>query len=227
MTTPTFFQGMFPLWREAQVPMQEVGRWSNFVDYPQNSLQHAYSVQMLADFVLYIVKEIRPDCDCELVRTAIRVHDLGEPGTGGDVLYEHKHVAKDVREVERFFALTDRLPRRMREEYRKAFLLQFCLSKDHAAFLLEAQGIMRYLRDSHAFEARVFDLIERLDYLTSAYEGHQSGVRNEDETMIEHTVGNQVPKLDRLVYDEPHLAVVWSPQLSKFFNDLVTREAAE
>jgi hypothetical protein len=166
-------------------------------------------------------------CNGGLVRTAVQVHDLGEPGAGGDQLYEHKNVKRDAWESEVFFGLTQNLPRRMRDEWRMAFLLQFCLGEDHSSFSNEAQSIMRYLKGYHRLEARTFDLIERLDYLTSAYVGYLQGIQNEDETMIEHTVKNQVPKLDSLVISEPRFKAIWSPRLRNFFVDLVTTKAAQ
>jgi len=201
--------------------MKEVVRWGNFPDYGQTLVEHNNSVCLVGRWV---VAQVQPPVKERLLADAFMVHDHGEPPTGGDEHADNKTDGKEVREWEAFAELLSApgLPRILKQEWRTAFLLQYCRKPYDKWFTPE---VAREIGDIHALyplEAAIFDFTERLDYLLSAYEGYCHGIHNETETMIDHTLRLQVPKLDALAEEYRHvLGVIWRPQLRQSFMSLV------
>lgn len=95
----------------------------------------------------------------------------------------------------------------------RAFSLQYVRKTIWENLPPSGVTLVTELRQTHAYEAGLFDFSERFDYICSAYGGYKRGIRNQKETMIEHTLGNQSKKLDALVEEFPELESLWSIEL--------------
>lgn len=220
MPTLEALRGLMPLWLNAQRPMHEVVRWGNFPDYGQTLLMHANSFPVLGRYVTMMLIEQGCQLDEIILMDAFMLHDHGEPPTGGDEHDGNKTANKPEREWEAFWAMTESVSLPIRSRLRKAFALQYCRKDWNTFALRNNDNLIPELCLSYGFEAAVFEFCERLDYLMSALEGFGHGVRNEVETMIEHTLTRQIPKLDLLVEEFSHLGSVWTPQLREEFLSL-------
>ena len=202
--------GFLALWSNAQGPMLGEKRWGNFPAYGQTLVEHTNSLPFVARLVTMTIS--RQFC-LEIVMDCVMVHDHGEPLTGGDQHADNKTVGKDVAEWIAFAELMQKQPEHLAMELLYAFSLQYVHKAIWVDLPPEGQRIVRELREVYAYEATLFDFIERFDYMLSAYAGHLRGIRNQKETMLAHTFGNQAAKLDALVAEIPELGALWSPQL--------------
>ena len=200
------------VWGNAQKPMLETKRWGNFPQYHQTLVEHNNSLPIVGMWVMsHLVDQ---NLDESLLYRFFSVHDHGEPLTGGDEHYDQKTNDKDLREWQAFEKLVaDVRPLEFRLSLRRAFLLQYCRKDSRRMLPLEIQAAVFTLHKEKKFEAGVFDFTERIDYLFSAYEGYLHNIENAEETMIEHTIVRQVPKLDALVKEFPALGKIWKQML--------------
>ncbi len=201
---------ILPLWRNAQGPMTEEVRWGNFPTYGQTLTEHANSLPIVGRHVLAVAD--RP-VDALLFMDCVHLHDHGEPLTGGDEHAENKTIGKDIREWVAFAEMVSQKPTLLSNMFLRAFTLQYVRKSTSSQLPELGQRLVESLRETHAYEAGLFEFTERFDYMLSAYDGYERGVRNEKETMLAHTLGNQVPKLDALVVEFPELGVLWSDEL--------------
>ncbi|MEM9336617.1 MAG: hypothetical protein AAGA35_02070 [Patescibacteria group bacterium] len=210
-------------WQMVQADMRDTPRWSNFPAYRQNLGDHTNSIVVLCDRVIGFY---RWPIDEVLLLRAAMYHDHGEPLTGGDVIYDKKTVEKDVLEWVAFCDSKQHVPnshpRKLREKMYHAFLLQFCSCSDEqvGAFPDGAQKIIRLLQQEKNDEHRIFDFVQRLDYVFSAFQGHLLGVRNDEEDMLTSVLDRQVRPIDALTKQLPDMEAVWLP-LRKFCIELV------
>lgn len=202
-------------WLNAQQPMAETPRWGNFPDYGQTLGMHNSSIPlvMMSMRTQLLHHAPRLELDWLLLDDTVKVHDQGEPLTGGD---EHAGITtadKPVREWTAFEVMVRPMPSHLQQRYVLAFTLPYI--RKPSGYELPPASFWAYnqLSGTHQAEATFFDAVERVDYLFSAIEGHDRDVRNPKETMIEHTVGNQVHKLDALVDELPALKFFWTPTL--------------
>ncbi len=156
----------------------------------------------------------RLDIDWLFLTQALLSHDQGEPISGGDQHAGNKTANKDLEEYLAVANMMTMAESAFRRFFMRAFLLQYVRKPQWWQYMTkEDRDTVVVLAEKYSREALLFDAIERLDYLASAVEGHHRGIRNDTETMIDHVLGNQVPKLDALVEEWAPLAGVWSPDL--------------
>ena len=198
------------IWDNAQKPMLKEKRWKNFPAYGQTLLEHANSFPLVGRWVMSVAA--RPK-DTLLFTDCLLLHDHGEPLSGGDEDADSKTKDKDLREWVAFSSLIRELPPTLRQQWMRAFSLQYVRKSMWQDLPASGFALVTELRQTHSYEAALFDFSERLDYLCSAYKGFRRGVCNQKETMIEHTVGNQTMKLDALVDEFPELGSLWTVEL--------------
>lgn len=168
------------------VKHQDNQRWGKYEQQGyagyQNSLQHTIQATRLG-IELLSFESILNDrkFDKFLVTTALLLHDEGEI-KHKDVLYGEKNKSDDEREIE--FFRNEMLPTyenkvvdKVKEEMIKAFMLQF---------------------KSDSFESILFQGIERLGYVSDAYNFYKQ--KNNDRIMVE-TLRYQHHHLKRLSKD--------------------------
>lgn len=207
------------LWENAQRPMTEIVRWSNFPEYGQTLVEHSNSVPLVALWVTTRLSEV-VKIDTLKVVTALMVHDHGEPLAGGDVLYYEKKSSDDLAEWVGFRAMVDdwRLSS-FRKVVEDAFLLQFCRNTNVSIFDVKTQKRIQKLQQEYKLEAAVFDFVERIDYLLSASIGSKQGLRNSKETMMAGTLRNQTGKIEGLVKEFPEFKIIWTPELKSWLQE--------
>lgn len=203
-------QDFLAIWKNAQKPMLDEKRWGNFPVYNQTLVEHANSFPLVGRLVMSVAA--RP-MDTLLFTDCVMLHDHGEPRSGGDEHAGNKTKGKDVREWIEFRNLIAKLPPTLRQQWMRAFSLQYVRKSMWEDLPPSGIALVTELRQTHSYEAGLFDFSERLDYVCSAYAGYERGVRNQKETMIEHTIGNQSEKLDALVEEFPELGSLWSIEL--------------
>lgn len=110
------------------------------------------------------------------------LHDCGEARAGAkfDIRAPDKLGHHDLEEYEIACAQWQTMPTRTQSAFRRAFLLQFCLEAQ-PLFPDEEQKTMRLLCAQHNREARLFQFVEKYEYLVCA---------------IEDFVGGRFPKTD-------------------------------
>ncbi len=203
-------QDFLGIWKNAQQPMLQEKRWGNFPVYGQTLVEHANSFPLVGRLVMSVAA--RP-MDTLLYTDCLMLHDHGEPLSGGDEHAGNKTKGKDVREWIEFSNLISKLHPTLRQQWMRAFSLQYVRKSMWEILPSSGVALVAELRHSHSYEAGLFDFSERLDYVCSAYTGFERGVKNQKETMIEHTMGNQAIKLDALVDEFPELGSLWTTKL--------------
>lgn len=207
------FGGLMLPWQNAQRPMSKEVRWGNFPDYGQTLVEHCNSIPCMGMWVQCRLHS-RLDIDWLFLTQALLSHDQGEPISGGDQHAGNKTANKDLEEYLAVANMMTMAESAFRRFFMRAFLLQYVRKPQWWQYMTkEDRDTVVVLAEKYSREALLFDAIERLDYLASAVEGHHRGIRNDTETMIDHVLGNQVPKLDALVEEWAPLAGVWSPDL--------------
>lgn len=180
------------LWTQLQTVLNtdRVLRWQRFAGLHagirnQNLMEHSFSITALGGYVLERLRPFFPNLKRDLVLLALPLHDIGEAILGRDVSFVHKTSSHDVDEYEAFKQVIRDLPPEVQETYMEAFLLQFCLDKGKwDGFDEEAQAILRSLASCSLWEARVFNLIEHVDYLMFMLEAYEAG----NDYLLYHTL---------------------------------------
>ena len=203
-------QDFLGIWNNAQKPMLKEKRWKNFPAYNQTLVEHTNSFPLVGRLVMSVAA--RP-MDTLLFTDCLMLHDHGEPLSGGDEDADSKTQGKDVHEWVEFHKLITKLPPTLRQQWMRAFSLQYVRKTVWENLPPSGVALVTELRQTHAYEAGLFDFSERFDYICSAYAGYKRGIRNQKESMIEHTLGNQLKKLDALVEEFPELESIWSIEL--------------
>jgi len=207
-------------WINAQRPMQAVVRWGNFPDYGQTLLMHNSSVLVVAAWVCRVVERDDITFRKGAVYEALIFHDHGEPLTGGDEHVDARTNGKEGKEWNAFAKLLEHVPVWLHDKWLQTFSLQYCRKASASELPERGQHIVHPLARHGAKEALVFEFIERLDYLFTALDGFDHGVRNEYEGMLEHCLKNQTHKLNELVVELPILAEIWTNTLQDELHSL-------
>lgn len=223
------FRSLIEAWRQPQQGLPGVIRWGKYYrgdgSFPgvrkQDSLQHSHSISVLGIPFMHELW-MHHFFDLLLVHQALLIHDVGEGITNEDHAYLDKNPSHDVAEYiafhDLYFGAWGEIGFARLE---RAFLLQFALKGNHELFPDRARGVLAFLRDNYAREARVFDAIERLDYLFYALEQHifcpsdaSAEIREICARGLVQTLRNQIPALNRLASELPGLAeVIWSSEI--------------
>jgi hypothetical protein len=212
MSTFEKFEVMLQPWVNAQRPMSKIVRWGNFPEYGQTLTEHMSSIPYVLTYVEDMLN-YRGDIDWLLLHRCVIVHDQGEPLSGGDEHADNKTENKEYLEYNAVARMMNH-DTPFARSFMRAFLLQYVRKLQFwEQFDGKHQLMLEVLSKTKAKEAAIFEMVERLDYLASAVIGYRSGIRNDKETMIDHVLKRQIPKLDGLLVEFPELSWVWSTSL--------------
>jgi hypothetical protein len=197
---PAALVPLLEAWKTPQVGLDEVSRWSKYIDKDQgvrrqNSLQHSLSITILVPMMKARMRLDQPFLDWLLVMTALSVHDVGEGIIKKDTHYIDKTVEGDLAEYRAFRQRYEPLGDTLFDPLHRAFLLQFA-RKNPEIFPEDARQIMAGLAKDCFLEALMFDAIERWDYTLYALEQyHERG----NEKVLVQVLRNNIAAIDYLI----------------------------
>ncbi len=203
-------------WMDIQKHHQHIVRWGAYgVNNPelfsQSNLHHISSTVSLMVFYITKLFPYAPYMDPMLLLMANILHEDGEMLLRKDVLFDQKTDACDHAEFKTFFKSIGSDPSDPRLQ---PFLLQF-VTKSEIVMTWDdpAPSIMMELIKHYQYEGKVFNALERMDYLYYALGfGYQTAG---DVVITNHVLRNQVPKLDEYAQSIRGFAKeVWTPELS-------------
>ena len=160
------------------------------------------------------------DLDEALIFRAFMAHDHGEPLTGGDEHIDAQTVVKDIKEWYAFETLVANVPTVMKSRILRAFALQYVRKDSWLELPDYIQPIIRRFRKDRWIEATVFDFIEKIDYLFTAFDGNLRKVRNNEEEMLAHALRHNAPKLSMMSEELPALKLIWTNSLQDQLHSL-------
>ena len=221
---------LFEAWRAAQVGLGAVLRFEKYAEMSREafgqglrshtSLEHSHSVTLLARIMVHRCRPyLAAPFDEMLLTDAVLVHDHGEGYIGEDTAYLDKNAEKDLAEYLAFCQAYESLGSIWTHLHR-AFLLQFAL-KNPSNFPFDARIIMAELASVNYMEARMFQAVERFDYLLYPYEHYE---RDGNPWPLVWTLRNQAKHLDRLAAETPEEGGLpgfrqefWTPEISSWW----------
>jgi hypothetical protein len=214
--------GILTVWTGCQSSLVAVRRWSNYANpvvggFPQNSLQHSYSIGLLG---IMMIKKLQGYIDINhgMIRDTLLIHDLGEAEVGHDTLHIDKTVEKDIREYQAFYESTKHLESGLFIHLKRAYLLQFCLGGQEL-WPDDARRMMTRLRRNNHNEALLFQAIERWDYLMYVLELYQ---RTENVEPLVQVLRHQVPWFVRLSEELPGFKQeIWTTNMATWCLNLL------
>lgn len=208
-------------------------RWSTYQEEGcepkgrlQNTLQHSFTITLLAMMVIHMLRPTYPLKDELLLGTAFAVHDMGEGILGRDTLYPDKTAAGDAEEYVAFAKSLQGLDASTRNFLTRAFLLQFALkSPAHwDAFPIDARIMLAELKQTYAAEALLFEALEHIDYMLY---GLEQRIERQVPNIMEDLVEKQLPLIRDYAERIPGLDVhLWTPEDSAWCLELLVQEAA-
>jgi len=220
------FDAGLHVWQNAQQPMADELRWkNNFPQLGQTLVMHTSSVPLVPMELFEFFRRFKPAIDELLILQAFILHDHGEPLSGGDEDAYSKTVDKDKKEWEAFKAMLDQSPECVRAPWLRAFTLPYAIKEDAYDLPPYAWHLVNEHRGHNMNSALFFDFCERIDYLRSARVGYLKRIRNPHEGIMEHTFGNQAPKLDALCKRLPVLRHYWTDELRASLAELAEFDA--
>jgi hypothetical protein len=214
---PAPLPSLFPFWIDSQTSLAQVERWSKYKRRNpelrrQTTDVHSAALTILASRILPTISEANDTVlDIALILTTCSIHDLGEGILKIDTHFLDKTVQGDVAEYEAFDGKYHGCDTGW-TEWRKAFLLQFCLG-DTDLFNETARRILLNLREEFYPEAVTFSAIEAFDYILYAIECWN---QHKDEVILTHVLRNQPLRIEGFLQIVPGLSVIWTPQLRKW-----------
>lgn len=205
MISNTIFQQMFELWLASQHPLDEVIRFSRFVERnpklrKQSTLHHQHSVCMAIMPVLFnLKKKYYPKLNTELMKDAFQLHDLPEGLLlqKNDVSVVSKRAHHDLEEhlafEQKIHHFKDSDPD-LYKHFLGSYLLQFAHKKDDylSIFPEEAMDIIHNLRGKYPYEVALFPALEKWEYLFYAYEGY---IHHGDEVIWVNVLRHHITEL--------------------------------
>lgn len=220
-----FWTDYMQVWESGQTKLPEVVRWKKYRKKGerrkvrrQNSLQHSYSITILGSIVCHV---LRPHVLLKesFLKDAWMIHDHGEGEICSDTHYIDKSDERDLKEYEAFVKCYSVLfSKELFEDFHKAFLLQFAL-KNPPNFPEEARLIMMELTTMNAMECRVFEVVERLDYVFYAMEQY---IKRNNAKILVQVMRNQMDHLNRLAKDLPGFGeTIWHESARVWFQDFL------
>lgn len=218
---PASIQQLVLAWNRPQVTLPKVIRWKKYWkrgSRRQDTLQHSYSIALFALWLFpRLSKYVVFDEYCVL--QALLLHDIGEGEVGADTHYIDKSADGDSIECEAFFS---RYGMAFELEGRQAFLLQFVGKANQMGELrLELEELAQH----RSIEAKIFEAIERFDYLLYAVEQHLQ--RGQVKILVQ-TLRNQIGHFDRLCDELPGFReVLWTPELETWARSLLSRHEGQ
>lgn len=201
----TLLKNFHSHWDLIQRKYPERVRWAEYrkqnPNLPrQTNLEHSLSVQRLFALACSLLHASGRNLDFSLLMLAIQLHEDGEMFVG-DTLYHEKTNDSHENELSAFLelALLD-IPEALHELWRRAFLLQYAHDASISFEHQQSQQDLEMLRTMYATEARIFDFLERLDYLLYA----ETAIgKCGDVVLYTHVLRNQLPHFKRHLTEFP------------------------
>lgn len=203
------------IWTLAQTMLREQIRWKRFLKIDpeirkQDVLQHTYAFSLFMTMVLQRIEEkTKLGLDALLLLTACLIHDWGEGELKNETEWVFKTESHDVAEYRSFCKRFRTLESSQFMSFRRAFLLQFVYSQSVSAFPLEAQMIMADLRENRSHEAKLFRIMEPLDYFMFGLE--HAALAN--LRVLRELVDSHLAFLDEEVRNFTPAVLLWTPEL--------------
>ncbi len=216
-----FFKDL-DLWELIQINHQKIIRWGTFLENDsnlrhQNNLQHIVSITHVSTWICFELEEYI-FFDSGLILSAINIHEHGEALLKRDIIYDekNKNPLDDVFEYEKvneifynIFGNNQILYKKMQ----KSFLLQFVTQENKwKNFSHEAQKILFNLKEKKYIEGKIFNAIERYEYIYYCLEKNSTN----NKKLLLNVLGNQVKYLDKYASgDIPGFDNIWTKEMSK------------
>lgn len=217
----TFLTQFRPHWALIQKKYGEQLRWQDYLEQNPNlprqtNLEHSLSVKRLFEVACGLLRCHGRAIDSSLITLAIDLHEDGEMFEG-DTLWHNKTNDSHEKELHAFLQhALPAVPKPLHELWRHAFLLQYAHDATISFRHQESQQDLEMLRKTCATEARVFDFLERLDYLLyadTAFKDYGDVVlrthvlRNQHSYLQQHLADfswfqNLLPKISLVEHDE-------------------------
>lgn len=201
----TLLKNFHSHWDLIQRKYPERVRWAEYREQNphlprQTNLEHSLSVQRLFALACSLLHASGRNLDFSLLMLAIQLHEDGEMFVG-DTLYHEKTNDSHERELSAFLELVlPDIPEALHELWRRAFLLQYAHDAGISFEHQQSQQDLEMLRDRYATEARIFDFLERLDYLLYA---ETAMGKCGDVVLYTHVLRNQLPHFKRHLAEFP------------------------
>lgn len=193
-------------------------RWRDFENIrEQNSLEHSFSLAVLANIITRLLKPFHPSLDAELIKDAALLHDIGEYGQNRDIPYVCRKKFRNREEYENFKRVFSYVKPEIFDELKRPFLLQFALL-DHSVFEGEDKNILRGLKKHRRKEAQIFEALEHLEYIFFAIEQWQTRGHEKICKQILETNG---PVLGKIAKKIKGFDLIWSADTCKWCRDFV------
>lgn len=157
--------------------LKGVRRWSQYKAgeaRTQTTLDHTVSIAHAGIAVTWALKQGGFLFRTGFVMNALALHDVGEGcriQDGTDVLLSNKTSHSDLLEYQHFLESISAYPTNYQDYLLSLYLLQY-VGREKADFDDRASRILKELSASHEIEARIFQVIERLDYVLYAYQAY-------------------------------------------------------
>lgn len=234
MISNTILEQMFELWLASQHPLDEVIRFSRFVDRnpelrKQSTLHHQHSVSMVIIPVLFNLKSRHyPKLNTELMKDAFQWHDLPE-----GLLLQKKDISvvskKAHHDLKEYVAFEQKIQHflfqdiNLHRHFMEAYLLQFAHKSDEylSIFPEEAMEIILHLRKQYPYEVHLFPALEKWEYLFYAYEGY---LHYDDKVIWVNVLREHILELSRFAneivgFREEIFPIYFEEAINKFIED--------
>jgi len=183
---------------KGEINLGKVGRWASFNPDQrrgQTTLQHSFSICLLATTIIDALRPYYPKLDGELLLRAFVVHDWGEGENGRDKPAPEKTTTDDLAEYQSFVDSFSSI--KNFDSLHRAFLLQYCYNYEdlinHAGFSKLASEILIRLVTNNYYEGIIFRIIEIWEYLIYGLEMYYDFSNSE---IIKEVIHNNLKKLD-------------------------------
>ena len=187
-----YIQELFIPWLFCQTKLKKVLRWSSYILYEngksaryngirrQNVAEHTISKLLAFSMILPLLKNIfKKNVDFDLLWSCIVCHDFGEGlrKSKYDIIASNKKDCHDLEEyllVEGLLNESDLQNEEIRDNFEKAFLLQFVLTS-YESFPAKAQEILKSMRQNKVEKntAILFQILEKWEYHFYAWENRK------------------------------------------------------
>ncbi len=221
---------LISVWMSGQIGLPKAQRWKTYDTAEhggirhQDSLQHSYSIMVLARILIHYLRREGVKLDSEFFLTSVMLHDHGEGELGFDVVYIDKTPSDDLNEYLAFRKRFETLEPDLYAEFEQAFLLQFA-AKDSVIFPDQARRVMAKLREERPVEILAFEGLERWDYLFFPLE--QWAERGNKRILVQ-VLRNQMPHMDRIVGGLPEFGrAVWTQEIRGWCQTFLTQHEGQ
>ncbi len=223
----------FPFWLLIQENQEKVIRWGKQIALDpklrhQNNLKHIASV---IDVAIRTCLQLQSHIffDTGVVLGAIGIHEHGEALLLRDYVYDDKMVNVQT-DVDEYFAYMEAIEKMYPfdpetvQKLEELFLLQYATKSEKWSFFPEdVQEKLSIISVLLEIEAKIFDAIERYEYLFYTLE--TASVDNDNQHLIEQVMVNQIKYLDRYAKEICGFDKIWTEQKSKIAKEIIANIA--